>query len=836
MALTFFQCLHFAIFLEALRLKATDNLHKRTTMERDFLPLTEFVQDLPLGSNFPYEVKLSFDPLIERVESFFKKPTMSEEIYQEIIQKFKHLEELTANDSQTEDYSADLEHLLAYYFPLFSQNNVLGFVGSPFGQSFVYQTPALKQLFQDEEYEIWINGCGKITPSFFPVLHVARLILNHCYHREIEMDITETFTLRHRKTGIEKHFRSSVYLDSINIIEKAPLKPITDEILQDLLNNYDDLDRWLAQFPPESFAFEGMSFVLFEDITEMEILSRIRERMGNKEDVLDLHSEVQFVRQQLKSFLNNERIVSGVAPVIMREWNEKTAQLSILSRSGSSLSIENHPTLIEGSLYEKVIQTKETIICHDLNLEPTTEVEQVLLANGISSLILVPVIDNQGAIVALIELGAPVETPLSAFTLFRLSEVISLLKIGLNRLRREVESSISIFMQKEFTSIHPSVDWKFRQVAKMALSHQKEHIDMDIRFPDVYPLFGQLDIVGSSQARNQAIQADLDKNLSLLADTLEECRRQIDFPLLGMIAYKVEKWKRKITNNFFSSDETQASSFLLLEVHPLLRQMAEEHPSKVASVIHRYFDHIDPQVGIVYKKRKNFEQTVSQINQSISQFIEAEEASLQQVLPHYFELYKTDGIEYNLYIGQSLLSERKFSEHYVKNFRLWQLISMCKIVRQLEETKHQLPLPLSTAQLIFVYSNTLNIQFRKDEKKFDVEGVYNVRYEIIKKRIDKAYVVGKNERLTLAGHIAIAYLDDKDKTEYQQYLTYLAGEGYIEPNIEELVLEKVQGVEGIRALRVKVKTEEEQLEKSLPKGVTRQKKRTSPTISSELIN
>ncbi|MGD1890115.1 MAG: hypothetical protein ACFB15_05890 [Cyclobacteriaceae bacterium] len=33
-------------------------------------------------------------------------------------------------------------------------------------------------------------------------------------------------------------------------------------------------------------------------------------------------------------------------------------------------------------------------------------------------------------------------------------------------------------------------------------------------------------------------------------------------------------------------------------------------------------------------------------------------------------------------------------------------------------------------------------------------------------------------------------------------------EGYIEPKIEELTLEKVQGVEGIRALRVKVKTQD----------------------------
>ncbi|MEM6842537.1 MAG: hypothetical protein AAF632_09955 [Bacteroidota bacterium] len=774
-------------------------------MNQDFLPLAEFVQDLLLGKHFPYEVKVSFEPLIKRMESFSEKSVMSDAVCQEVVQKLQLIENLPVGSNQREAYSVDLERLLAYYFPLFSQKDILGFVGGPFGQGFVYQTSAVKQLFQSDEYEIRVNGYDDITLAFFPILHPARLILDHCYHRQIDLDVSETFTLRHRRTGLEKHYRSTVFMDSINITEKNPLKPLTDETLQDLLNHYDDRDRWLAQFPPEDFAFEGLSFVLFEDVTEMEILSRIRERIGNSEDVTDLHSQVQFVEQQLQSFLNNERIVAGITPTIMREWNEKVSKLSILSRADSGLSIEHHPTLIEGSLYERVTQTRETIICRDLNDEPLTKTEQVLLANDISSLALIPVIDNQNEVIALIELGAPKETPLSAFTLFRLSEVLSLLKIGLNRFRREVENQISVFMQKEFTSIHPSVDWKFRQVAKTVLYHQQEHVDMDISFPDVYPLFGQLDIVGSSRARNQAIQADLSKNLSLLADTLQQCRQQIDFPLLGMIAHKVKNWKKKITDNFFSSDETQVSSFFLQEVHPLLRQMAEEHPSRVGAIIQGYFNGIDPEVGIVYEKRKDFEQTVSQINQSIAEFIEAEEISLQQILPHYFELYKTDGIEYNLYLGQSLLTEHKFSEHYLRNFRLWQLISMCNIVRQLEKTKEQLPLPLSTAQLIFVYGNTLNIQFRKDEKKFDVEGVYNVRYEIIKKRIDKAYVADKNERLTLAGHIAITYLDDKDKNEYHQYLTYLVQENYIEPKIEELTLEKVQGVEGIKALRVKVK-------------------------------
>jgi hypothetical protein len=44
---------------------------------------------------------------------------------------------------------------------------------------------------------------------------------------------------------------------------------------------------------------------------------------------------------------------------------------------------------------------------------------------------------------------------------------------------------------------------------------------------------------------------------------------------------------------------------------------------------------------------------------------------------------------------------------------------------------------LQTTQLILIHSQPISISFRKDERKFDVEGSYNIRYEVIKKRLIK---------------------------------------------------------------------------------------------------
>jgi hypothetical protein len=73
----------------------------------------------------------------------------------------------------------------------------------------------------------------------------------------------------------------------------------------------------------------------------------------------------------------------------------------------------------------------------------------------------------------------------------------------------------------------------------------------------------------------------------------------------------------------------------------------------------------------------------------------------------------------------------------------------------------------------------LPIRFRMDEKRFDVDGTYNARYEVIKKRIDKSFVKGTNERLTQKGKLAIVYSQRKDEKEYLRYIRFPKGQGLL---------------------------------------------------------
>jgi hypothetical protein len=110
--------------------------------------------------------------------------------------------------------------------------------------------------------------------------------------------------------------------------------------------------------------------------------------------------------------------------------------------------------------------------------------------------------------------------------------------------------------------------------------------------------------------------------------------------------------------------------------------------------------------------------------------------------------------------------------------------------------------------MVLVYNEPISIRFRNAERKFDVDGVHHARYEVVKKRIDKALVKGSNERLAQPGTIAIVYSHDEEAKEYQQYIDYLKTQNLVTGAVEMLEVEELQSVSGLKALRVPVQLEE----------------------------
>src|SRR5262249_46595781 len=111
-------------------------------------------------------------------------------------------------------------------------------------------------------------------------------------------------------------------------------------------------------------------------------------------------------------------------------------------------------------------------------------------------------------------------------------------------------------------------------------------------------------------------------------------------------------------------------------------------------------------------------------------------------------------------------------------------------------------MPLEVAHLILVQHMPMAIRFRFDEKRFDIDGAYNMRYEIVKKCLDKALIKGSDERLTQPGTIAIVYAQPREAQEYRDYIAYLQAVGVRAADVQPRVLEDLAAAHGVQALRV----------------------------------
>src|SRR5262249_13618327 len=324
-----------------------------------------------------------------------------------------------------------------------------------------------------------------------------------------------------------------------------------------------------------------------------------------------------------------------------------------------------------------------------------------------------------------------------------------------------------------------------------------------IVFSDVFPLYAIADIRGSSTQRSWAIQSDLLAQLGLAREILRAAHDPPPPPIPDQLTHRIDTYMAGIEMSLRSGDEMAILGFLRSEIETLFDHLGK-FGTQVRDGIEAYRRGVDPRIGSVYAKRKEFDESVTLITETISSYIDLEEQAAQAMYPHYFEQQKTDGVDYSIYVGGALIEDGRYDPLYLKNLRLWQLMVSCGVALRAERLKDRLAVPLEVTSLILVQHTPLAIRFRFDEKRFDVDGAYNVRYEIIKKRIDKAVIRGTTERLTQPGKVAIVYSHGSEAAEWREYVEYLQKLGYLAQDVEDLELEELQGAQGLRALRVTV--------------------------------
>lgn len=754
---------------------------------------------------YPISGKFSFFKVIESLDNIVE--SSKDKAYVQYIESLlKEIYSVPALVEGTEDLEVIEENrelidkvMKLMFPPTLSLNEIKG-ATAPFSFSFFYKSQRLENILAaaGEDFTLEIS---EIDPDMLYLMGCVTVLQGYYgyptnFSVPIVMKIPEA-------SGDIRYYRSAFNADLMRVFPTDESVEITKEDYLELMDDFHNMELWKKKFPPGSWVVKGLGIMTLMDITIDQSINMMTSNL-----LEGANDSVEKVMDNIKSLLRINDL--NISFARCREDNilavRRYEEDNILLNGIEETSLEEAFNEFERA---QLLGDGKAVIIPDVG-EYIKSSEGHLakqLAKRKTGSYILERLEYHDETMGFLEVWSEKERELNTVVAEKLKLAVPLLSMAASRFKQEELNRIEAIIQEKCTSIHSSVKWRFEKAARdyydAEIMEEKIEFD-DLNFDEVYPLYGQMDIRSSSVLRNEAVLADLSQQLVSVKKILNEAIEKEPLPAYQEMLFRLDGYLKEFEKGLVEGIEQRVLSFLKSDVYPIFDYFRQINKSLKQSV-DSYNSLLTAETKTIYNKRKDFDDSAREVNTLLAGLIDEKQKEAQKMFPHYFERYKTDGVEYNLYIGDSIAEKRKFNPIYLNNLQLWQLSSICEMELELHKLRKTLPVPLEVASLILVHNATLSIHFRMDEKRFDVEGAYNARYEIIKKRVDKAHAKGTNERITQVGKIVIVYTSKEDSTVYERHIQYLETKGYLLPDSTEfLEVEDLQGVTGLKALRVSI--------------------------------
>jgi hypothetical protein len=768
------------------------------------------MQDINENIESPFKLKVSFNKLLNHYEVLAKSKdefiAAKAKRVLKTAEAFPELGDGFSNPNILKKREKEISLILQDSFSPLLTNNEIKTASVPFHNLIFNSSERFKSIIKTagDDFDLKIKN----MPEDDTYVLACTIILSYCYNYNVDFKRPLYYEIPDRNE-IMRYYKILYNADFTEITANKEAPKITQEDYETLLDNFENIALWKEKFPPNSYTFKGFVISNIFDVTNDQSISNVKSKLID-EDTKNENNFMEDFHDIFRSLLNINDLKVGFSV-----YNKEKDTLERVYGDGMSsylISGEEEQKATDtfcSVSYDALLKNKKFYAISDVDKfyklsKGRAPQYKILKSNNIKSAILAPIADGK-ELLGILELVSEKPKVLNSVNANKLIDVMPFIISTVKRSKREEENLIEAIIQKECTSIHPSVHWRFAKEAKIFIKNQlngSEPIFNKIAFENIYPLYGQIDIKGSSEARNWATQQDLKIQLTLVNTILEKAFKIEALPIYEQYMHQIKDYLDGLDNHFQVDSEQQIASFFKQDIHDVLRHLFDTNSLKPD--IDNYYESIDDKVDVLYNHRKDYDDTIALINQEMAALLDKKQIEAQAMYPHYFERFKTDGVEHNMYIGESITKDDSFNSIYLYNLRLWQLQVMCEMENSYYQMKSEFPISLDVASMILVFSQPLSISFRMDEKQFDVDGTYNARYEIVKKRVDKAYIKGTKERVTQKGKISIVYSQKQDEIEYLRYIKFLQSKKYLDTDIEIVELQDLQAVTGLKAIRVSV--------------------------------
>ncbi len=768
------------------------------------------MKDINDNIDSPFTLKVSFNKFLKHYEQLLNSDNefVSAKAKQilNVQEKFPLLREGFSDLSLLETNKNEINFILQDSFSDILTLNEIKTASVPFHNLIFNSSKRFKSIIKNagENFELKIQN----MPEDDIYIIACTIILQFCYGYNLNFKRPFYYEIPDIN-GVIRYYKILYNADFMEIIPSESAKKITQKDVDELLDNFENIELWKEKFPPHSYIFKGFVISNIFDVTDDQAISNIKSSLIGREPRKD-HNFIERFHGIFQSLLGIKDLKVGFS--IYNKTNDSFERVYADSMDSFLLNKLEHNSC-EHALckwsYSQLLEKNKYVTISDvekmykLSKGKAPQIK-TLHEQGIRSAILAPIASEKG-LLGVLELVSDKAKVLNSINANKLIDVMPFIVSAVERSKEDEENLIEAVIQQECTSLHPSVHWKFREEARHFIKAQFNGNVVGfnkIAFKNVYPLYGQIDIKGSSMARNKATAQDLTLQLLAAKQILKDALLLENLPFYEQLIYQIDGFLSVLNSNFQVDSEQQISGFLNKEIKTIF-----EHLIAVESLtvdIENYFNSLNKKVNSLYHHRKNYDRTVFEINKKMSAMLDDKQEEAQKMYPHFFERFKTDGVEHNMYIGESITRDKSFNPIYLYNLRLWQLQVMCEMENSYYQMQSDFPIAMDVASMILVFNQPLTISFRMDEKLFDVDGTYNARYEIVKKRVDKAFIKGTKKRITEKGKITIVYSQKQDEIEYLRYIKFLQSKYYLDTDVEIVELEDLQAVTGLKAIRVSV--------------------------------
>ncbi|RLZ08743.1 hypothetical protein [Faecalibacter macacae] len=749
----------------------------------------------------PFKIKFSIGQIIAEIEASDNNIGELKVILDYIKESLPELIDGVDTIEEFEYTLTDIAPIMERIMPKALMRNSLKALSFPLIDKFYFPSEDLRVIIEDQGTKIKSFFHDFTEENYYKLC--CCFILSKYYNINIELDHTNLLEVDNGKGFF-------TYLTVMYSFEYLEIKPINSKFelsidqIEDLLNNYENTDLWYQYFPVNSWIVKGIVLSTLFDNTSQIALSNLKTRLlTSRESTDQINTDVE---NSFKSIFKLSHLEIGFSSFNSDINAIVDFQLPIMTKS---MVLNETKILYIGNIFcnnlTSVMNHTDYFVISNaksyLQKNPTDVLAKNLLANGYNSIIMYPLRKN-GEFLGILEIVSTKSGAFNRINANQIREILPLIEGSIFRYYSDFDHQVNSFIQTEFTSLHPSVEWKFKRRAKEVIMNpdtiQKK---TQIQFQDVYPMYGEIDVRGSSFLRNQCMKIDYKNQINFLIKVCDELfSRTNEVKFLDYIE-KLNGFLNRIEHVDKIYFEREIFEYISLKIHPEIPKYTKENDQ---SIIAEYLGKLDEITGLYYVERKKFDTSIFRLNELLSSKLDLYQNDAQAIFPHYYERFKTDGVDFNLYVGKSINPTKEFAYQDVKDIRFWQLQAMIAMEQQYYLLRTNLPIKIEVASLILATNMRLDIIFKMDEKRFDVDGYNNAKYEIIKKRINKAFIKDSEERINVPGKLCVIYTDDFLKDEYSIYIKELIKRGYLLDEIEYLEVGDLQGIGGLLAIRVPI--------------------------------